>query len=167
MNYGAARAIRSYHTPQALWQLWNRDRVAFLFAAIDKTLFTVDGWFPILRSYTTQKCLDWILEHQEATGEWQAYFPPIHFSILALLLEGYSLKDDRIVFWLRSNRATRMARRERETIPSLLFAGLGYSFNGHSNLRLWSPLEFCVSVKSSRLAQIEAGVWPCWRLASV
>jgi squalene-hopene/tetraprenyl-beta-curcumene cyclase len=37
------------------------------------------------------------LEHQEATGEWQAYFPPAHFSILALLLEGYSLKDDRIV----------------------------------------------------------------------
>jgi squalene-hopene/tetraprenyl-beta-curcumene cyclase len=89
------------YTP-SLWQLWNTDRVAFVFAAIDKTLFAVDGWFPILRSYARRKCLDWILEHQEATGEWQAYFPPIHFSILALLLEGYNLKDDRIVSGLEA-----------------------------------------------------------------
>ena len=86
----------------SLWQLWKTDLVAFVFAVIDKTLFAVDGWFPILRSYSRQKCLDWILEHQEAAGEWQAYFPPIHFSILALLLEGYNLKDDRIVSGLEA-----------------------------------------------------------------
>jgi hypothetical protein len=86
----------------SLWQLWNTDRAAFVFTAIDKTLFAVDGWFPILRRCTRRKYLDWILKYQEATGEWQAYFPPIHFLILALLLEDYSLKYFRIVSGLEA-----------------------------------------------------------------
>ncbi|KAI9767731.1 MAG: hypothetical protein M1839_004345 [Geoglossum umbratile] len=96
----ASNKMVSY-TP-SLWQLWNTDRVAFLFTVIDKALFSVDGWFPTLRSYSRRKCLDWILEHQEATGEWQGFLPPIQFSILALLLEGYELKDDRIVLGLEA-----------------------------------------------------------------
>ena len=78
----------------SLWELWKTDGIAFSFAAVDKILYSLGGLrkFP-LRSYARQKCIDWILEHQEDCGDWAGYFPPIHGSILALILEGFSLDD--------------------------------------------------------------------------
>lgn len=36
----------------------------------------------------------WILEHQEPEGDWAGIFPPMHFGILAFVLEGYKVTDD-------------------------------------------------------------------------
>ena len=78
----------------SLWELWKTDGIAFSFAATDKILYYLGGLrnFP-LRKYARQKCMDWILEHQENCGDWAGYFPPMHLSILALTLEGFSLED--------------------------------------------------------------------------
>ncbi|KAL4735040.1 terpenoid cyclases/protein prenyltransferase alpha-alpha toroid [Aspergillus similis] len=47
--------------------------------------------FSPLNRIGRRKCLAWILERQEKTGDWAGIFPPMFFSVLALLLEGYSL----------------------------------------------------------------------------
>ena len=56
------------------------------------------GYFDGLRSFFTRgfarrQCIGWILEHQEPEGDWAGIFPPMHLNILALLLEGFNLKD--------------------------------------------------------------------------
>lgn len=78
----------------SLWQLWNEDIVSVSFAVVDKALSLIGGlrWGP-LRTYSKQKCVEWILGHQERTGEIQGYLPPMHFSVLALVLEGFTIKD--------------------------------------------------------------------------
>jgi squalene-hopene/tetraprenyl-beta-curcumene cyclase len=38
--------------------------------------------------------MQWILERQEKTGDWAGIFPPMHASVYAFILEGYTLKDD-------------------------------------------------------------------------
>ncbi|KAK4609157.1 Squalene hopane cyclase afumA [Fulvia fulva] len=37
--------------------------------------------------------MDWIIDHQEATGDWAGIWPPMAFGLLAYALEGYSLES--------------------------------------------------------------------------
>ncbi|KAK8064335.1 squalene cyclase [Apiospora phragmitis] len=65
------------------------------FKAADKVLAIAGG----LRNFPTRgtartKCVEWLLEHQEAEGDWAGFFPPMHGSVWALILEGYPLDHD-------------------------------------------------------------------------
>ena len=74
--------------------LWEVDVVGFAFAAIDKVLSYFSGLRPFfLRGHARRQCVQWILDHQEASGDWAGIFPPMHVGLLALILEGYSLSD--------------------------------------------------------------------------
>jgi squalene-hopene/tetraprenyl-beta-curcumene cyclase len=49
------------------------------------------------RQTALQKCMEWILERQEPSGDWAGIFPPLHASIMAMFLEGISISDPRMV----------------------------------------------------------------------
>ncbi|KAL8919629.1 MAG: hypothetical protein Q9208_006661 [Pyrenodesmia sp. 3 TL-2023] len=74
-----------------------RDIVQFGFTLADKVLALLGGLkkFP-LRNRSRKKCIEWLLEHQERAGEWAGFFPPMHGSVWALILEGYPLDHKRI-----------------------------------------------------------------------
>ena len=70
----------------------DRDAVELLFTIGDKMLVQLGG----LKNSPTRKrslrmCIDWLFEHQEPEGDWAGFFPPMHGSIWALLLEGFPL----------------------------------------------------------------------------
>lgn len=83
--------------------LWNcflgpeegRDVVEGLFTAADNILS--QGWISKhmnsgkspTRKLALKRCMDWIFDHQEVSGDWAGFFPPIHGSVWALLLQGY------------------------------------------------------------------------------
>ncbi|KNG85063.1 prenyltransferase and squalene oxidase repeat protein [Aspergillus nomiae NRRL 13137] len=73
------------------------DPVSFFFTILDKALSYLGGLrrFPT-RGYARRRCIQWILQHQEKTGDWAGIIPPMHTGIKALLLEGYKLHDERI-----------------------------------------------------------------------
>lgn len=79
------------------------DRVALLFSVIDKIIFQLGGlrYFPF-RGYARVQCVKWILEHQEAAGDWAGIFPPMHVGLLALRLEGFSMTESCIVRGLKA-----------------------------------------------------------------
>ena len=52
--------------------------------------------------YARRKCVEWILEHQEATGYWAGILPPMHVGLLAPSLEGFSLTDSYIIHSLEA-----------------------------------------------------------------
>lgn len=71
-------------------ELFKSDGIAFTFALIDKILVLFGGLRNfLLRNYSKRKCMDWIFEHQEESGDCAGIFPPMHLGILALMLEGY------------------------------------------------------------------------------
>ena len=75
-----------------LKELYHTDFVSCCFAGIDKILRLVGGLrlWP-LRGYARRQTVNWILDHQESTGEWGGgIFPAAHFGLLALHLEGFS-----------------------------------------------------------------------------
>lgn len=87
-----AHSIIPYAPP--LWEIWNNDLVTFAFALVDKALYLVGGLRRSpTRTYARRKCMEWILEHQEDTGDWAGIFPPMNLCPLALTLEGYTLND--------------------------------------------------------------------------
>ncbi|KAJ5872757.1 uncharacterized protein N7529_005110 [Penicillium soppii] len=78
----------------SFWELVKSDAVASTFVVIDGILHMLGG----LRSSPTRsrargQCIDWILQHQEAEGDWAGIFPPMHTGVIALCLEGYALDD--------------------------------------------------------------------------
>ena len=74
------------------------DLVAFAFASSDMVLSYLGGHRGFfLRKYALRKCDAWILEHQEASGDWAEIFPPMHVGLLALVLEGHSPSDSCVV----------------------------------------------------------------------
>ncbi|KAL8640652.1 MAG: hypothetical protein Q9228_002454 [Teloschistes exilis] len=77
--------------------LLERDAIQFGFTAADKFLAMLGGLkcFP-LRKRSRRACVEWLLEHQETAGEWAGFFPPMHGSVWALILEGYALDHQRI-----------------------------------------------------------------------
>ncbi|KAH8747203.1 terpenoid cyclases/protein prenyltransferase alpha-alpha toroid [Diaporthe sp. PMI_573] len=56
--------------------------------------FPTFGW---VKKYAVQRCMSWILERQEPSGDWAGIFPSLHASILAMYLEGIALDDPRLV----------------------------------------------------------------------
>lgn len=65
---------------------------SLVFTLTDNILHALNGMrnYPG-RKHARQRCLEFLFEHQEEDGSWAGYYPPIHFSILALVLEGYDI----------------------------------------------------------------------------
>ncbi|KAJ5116807.1 hypothetical protein N7456_001155 [Penicillium angulare] len=81
---------------ESLFQLAFRGELTSLaFGMADKVLYYLNGLrsVPYLRAHARKKCMEWILERQESTGDWGGIFPPMHGSIFAFLLEGYVMDD--------------------------------------------------------------------------
>lgn len=77
--------------------LWERDWIQFAFTAADKVLAFLCGLKKSpTRKLALGKCVDWLLEHQEEEGDWAGFFPPMHGSVWALILEGYPLDHDAV-----------------------------------------------------------------------
>lgn len=73
----------------------SNDLTASIFVAIDTLIHYTRGMkYNPLRPYARRQCVEWILSRQEKTGDWAGIFPPMHFGVLALLLEGFSLQDE-------------------------------------------------------------------------
>ncbi|OGE48654.1 hypothetical protein PENARI_c027G01045 [Penicillium arizonense] len=82
---------------ESLWAMLSQGNITGLaFGIVDKILYQLNGLrgVPLMRSYARKQCTQWILERQEKTGDWAGIFPPMHASIYAFLLEGYTLDDD-------------------------------------------------------------------------
>ncbi|MEW6055824.1 MAG: squalene--hopene cyclase [Bdellovibrionota bacterium] len=47
-----------------------------------------------LRQYAVKKCEQWVLEHQEKSGDWAGIFPPMVNGVIALCLNGHALDSD-------------------------------------------------------------------------
>ena len=82
-----------------LGELFRADFTSFSFALVDYALSFLGGlrsWF--LRDYARKATVKWMLEHQESSGDWGGgIFPAAHFSILALMLEGFAMDEEVIV----------------------------------------------------------------------
>jgi squalene-hopene/tetraprenyl-beta-curcumene cyclase len=75
---------------------WQREYIQFGFTAMDKVIAKLGNGlrnFKPLRDRSRQMCIDWLLEHQEEAGDWAGFFPPMHGSIWALILEGFPLES--------------------------------------------------------------------------
>ncbi|PYH81571.1 squalene cyclase [Aspergillus uvarum CBS 121591] len=82
---------------KSLWSLAaDRDAAGLAFTVVDKVLYQLGGLrsVPFMRTYARRKCVEWILDRQETSGDWGGIFPPMHASMYALLLEGYRLDDE-------------------------------------------------------------------------
>lgn len=88
---------------RSLWDCFlgpeqDRDAVEGLFKAADNMLSS--DWISSLmnndkspiRKKALKGCMDWILDHQEDSGDWAGIFPAIHGGVWALLLQGYPMK---------------------------------------------------------------------------
>lgn len=79
---------------EPLRNLFRKDLLSAMFAAIDQGLCYFNGLrSSFIRGPARQRCVDWILKHQEPEGDWGGIFPAMHFSILALHLERYSVNN--------------------------------------------------------------------------
>ena len=80
-----------------LLEQWRNDTLGCIFGVLDKVLCSLGGLRRFsLRGSLRRQCVDWILEHQENSGDWAGIMPPMHASILALLLEGFTIGDPRL-----------------------------------------------------------------------
>jgi squalene-hopene/tetraprenyl-beta-curcumene cyclase len=81
-----------------LSKLWKKDFVACAFSAVDNILYYLGGLrgFP-LRSMSRRQCIEFVLEHQEESGDTGGIFPAMGFSTIVLLLEGYKLEDREVI----------------------------------------------------------------------
>lgn len=89
--------------PSVLSCLKDAEFVRCGFTALDKILAkTFNGLRTLqpLRSRSRRKCIEWLLEHQEEAGDWAGFFPPMHGSIWALILEGYALDSKPVTLGL-------------------------------------------------------------------
>lgn len=79
-----------------LWDLLRRYQwIEFAFTLLDHILALFGGLrrWPC-RHMALKRCTAWLLEHQEESGDWAGFFPPIHGSIWALLLDGFSFQSE-------------------------------------------------------------------------
>jgi squalene-hopene/tetraprenyl-beta-curcumene cyclase len=77
---------------------WRSDPFRIFFTLADSILHRLNGLRSLnpFRCFARQKCVDWILEHQEDMGGIADVMPALHGAILALSLEGYPLHSDPI-----------------------------------------------------------------------
>lgn len=50
--------------------------------------------FKPVRKRALEKCVAYILDHQEESGDWGGIFPPMFNGVIALVLQGYGLESD-------------------------------------------------------------------------
>lgn len=89
--------------PSVLSSLKEAEFLRCGFTALDTILaktFNGPRNFQPLRSRSRLKCVEWLLEHQEEAGDWAGFFPPMHGSIWALILEGYPLHSKPVTLGL-------------------------------------------------------------------
>ena len=80
-----------------LLEQWRNDTIGCIFGVLDKVLCSLGGLRRSpLRGSARRQCVDWILEHQENSGDLGGIMPPMHASIPALLLEGFTIGDSRL-----------------------------------------------------------------------
>jgi squalene-hopene/tetraprenyl-beta-curcumene cyclase len=76
------------------------------FAAVDGALRQYDkrrSWLGArIREHAVAACVRWIVEHQEADGDWAGIFPPMVNGVLALYAHGYAIDSDAISRGLRA-----------------------------------------------------------------
>lgn len=77
------------------WDLLLSGWVSVLVYLVDCMLHLLDGLqrLPFIRDLARQRCVEWLLQHQEPEGDWGGTMPPMHANVLALLLEGFTLED--------------------------------------------------------------------------
>ncbi|MCF6228698.1 MAG: hypothetical protein L3J82_08590 [Planctomycetes bacterium] len=51
---------------------------------------------PLVRKIALRKAKDWILSHQDDSGDWGGIYPPVMYNIIALELLGLDPEDDRL-----------------------------------------------------------------------
>jgi squalene-hopene/tetraprenyl-beta-curcumene cyclase len=78
-----------------LWELFygrDRDIIEFAFTLGDTVLAKLGGLKKgPQRPLAIRRCIEWLIEHQEEAGDWAGFFPPMHGSVWALLLEGFPM----------------------------------------------------------------------------
>ncbi|KAI3396063.1 hypothetical protein diail_480 [Diaporthe ilicicola] len=93
------------YAPPLLSSLGEAEFVRCGFTALDMLLgkmFNGLRTLQPLRSLSRKKCISWLLEHQEEAGDWAGFFPPMHGSIWALILEGFPLDSKPVVLGLEA-----------------------------------------------------------------
>jgi squalene-hopene/tetraprenyl-beta-curcumene cyclase len=86
--FPAGRDAMDYSLPRRdPWLSW-----ATLFRGLDRALHGLQnlGWTPG-RGAAVERCLSWILRHQDADGSWGGIQPPWIYAVMALRAEGYPL----------------------------------------------------------------------------
>lgn len=79
---------------ESFWKLLRTDLTASFFSAADSILTLLGGLrCSPTRKYALRSCIEWIIGHQEDKGEVGGVIPGLLYSILALHLEGHSLKS--------------------------------------------------------------------------
>ncbi|MCJ1465168.1 hypothetical protein MMC07_003784 [Pseudocyphellaria aurata] len=80
---------------ESLWNLWRTDPIEFGFTLMDNVLYRLGGLrrAPFLRRWARRRAVDWMLEREEGAGVWGNLAPAMQSSMVALVLEGFSLDD--------------------------------------------------------------------------
>ncbi|KAL2044571.1 hypothetical protein ABVK25_012366 [Lepraria finkii] len=117
---------------KSLYALSQTDGIALLFAVIDKILSYLNGlrsFFP--RNRARRLCVEWILEHQDKSGDWAGIFPPMHFGLLALVLEGHKIEDDCVQRGLSAIERFAWQDGGGKKNPILCVPGVGFCADEH------------------------------------
>ncbi|KAL2844055.1 terpenoid cyclases/protein prenyltransferase alpha-alpha toroid [Aspergillus pseudodeflectus] len=89
----------------SIWKLLSETDITGLsFSLLDKLIYQLNGLrsIPLVRTYARRRCIQWILERQEKTGDWAGIFPPMHGSVYAFTLEGYQISDPPVQLGLQA-----------------------------------------------------------------
>jgi squalene-hopene/tetraprenyl-beta-curcumene cyclase len=89
------------YAPSFLSLLLQRDWIGLASTTADAFMLYLSRMhIPIvafLRRHAIQKCMAWLLERQEPSGDFAGIFPSLHAAIMAMYLEGIKLDDPRMV----------------------------------------------------------------------
>jgi squalene-hopene/tetraprenyl-beta-curcumene cyclase len=84
----------------AFWGLCcgsSRDAVKLAFTLGDTVLAQLGGLRKgPQRRLALRRCIEWLLEHQDESGDWGGIYPAMHNSVSALVLEGFPLHHDAV-----------------------------------------------------------------------
>lgn len=70
------------------WSFWQ-----WLFRGVDRVLHKMQAWgMTPGREAAIRRCLEWVIQHQDADGAWGGIQPPWIYSVMAVHTEGYSLE---------------------------------------------------------------------------
>lgn len=83
----------------SLFELWRKEGIfswEFGFTIADTALYYLSTAIQRspTRKYAIRKCVEWVLERQEKTGDWAGILPPMINGLIMLHLEGWSHDSD-------------------------------------------------------------------------